>query len=63
VPVEYRMHLKNGRWLVYDVVIEGVSLVSNYRTQFNKIVQTESYDSLVQKLKERGMQPAASPRR
>ena len=61
VPVDYRMHLKDGRWLVYDVNIEGVSLVSNYRTQFNKVVQTESYESLVQKLKERGAAPAASP--
>jgi phospholipid transport system substrate-binding protein len=63
VPVDYRMHLKDGRWRVYDVVIEGVSLVSNYRTQFNKIVQTESYDSLVQKLRARGAEPAASPGR
>jgi len=62
VPVDYRMHLKDGRWRVYDVIIEGVSLVSNYRTQFNKIVQTESYDSLVQKLKARTATPAASPR-
>jgi phospholipid transport system substrate-binding protein len=61
IPVDYRMHLKDGRWRVYDVIIEGVSLVSNYRTQFNKIVQTESYDSLVQKLKTRGAAPAASP--
>jgi phospholipid transport system substrate-binding protein len=63
VPVDYRMHFKNGRWLVYDVIIEGVSLVANYRTQFNKIVQTESYQALVQKLKARDTEPAASPRR
>ena len=63
VPIEYRMHLKDSRWLVYDVIIEGVSLVSNYRTQFNKVVQTEGYDTLVQKLKERGAAPAASPGR
>jgi phospholipid transport system substrate-binding protein len=61
VPVDYRMHAKNGRWLVYDVIIEGVSLVSNYRTQFNKVVQTESYPSLVQKLKSKETEPAASP--
>jgi len=63
MPVDYRMHLKDSRWRVYDVIIEGVSLVSNYRTQFNKIVQTESYDSLVQKLKARSASPAASPGR
>ena len=60
MPVDYRMHLRDGQWRVYDVIIEGVSLVSNYRTQFNKIVQTESYDSLVQKLRARAATPAAS---
>ena len=42
---------KGDRWLVYDVIIEGVSLVSNYRTQFNKIIQTASFEDLVQKLR------------
>ncbi len=52
VPVDYRMLRKGGdRWLVYDVNIEGVSLVSNYRTQFNKIIQTSSYGELVKKMK------------
>ncbi|HXH85092.1 MAG TPA: ABC transporter substrate-binding protein [Candidatus Tectomicrobia bacterium] len=51
IPLEYRMHRKGDRWLVYDVVIEGVSLVSNYRTQFNKIIQTSSYQELVKKMK------------
>ena len=60
VPIDYRMHLKDGRWLVYDVIIEGVSLVSNYRTQFNKVVQTESYPSLVQKLRSKEAEPAAN---
>jgi phospholipid transport system substrate-binding protein len=64
IPVDYRMHLRNGRWLVYDVIIEGVSLVSNYRTQFNKIVQTESYDALVQRLRAKeAAEPSASPGR
>ena len=51
VPVDYRMLKRGDRWLVYDVNIEGVSLVSNYRTQFNKIIQTASYNDLVQKMK------------
>ena len=45
------MHKKADRWLVYDVIIEGVSLVSNYRTQFNKIIQTSSFQELVKKMK------------
>ena len=53
VPIEYRMLKKGERWLVYDVIIEGVSLVSNYRTQFNKIIQTSSYAELVKKMKSR----------
>jgi len=51
VPIDYRMLKRGDRWLVYDVNIEGVSLVSNYRTQFNKIIQTASYNELVQKMK------------
>jgi phospholipid transport system substrate-binding protein len=58
IPVDYRMHLRDGRWLVYDVVIEGVSLVANYRTQFNKIIQTSSYEELMQKLKSKALAPA-----
>src|SRR6266705_6056375 len=38
IPIEYRMLKRGDKWLVYDVVIEGVSLISNYRTQFNKII-------------------------
>ena len=51
IPIEYRMHKKGDRWLVYDVTIEGVSLIANYRTQFNKIIQTASYQELVKKMK------------
>lgn len=49
--LDYRLMKKdNGAWMVYDVVIEGVSLVSNYRTQFNKIISTNGYPELVKKL-------------
>jgi phospholipid transport system substrate-binding protein len=48
--LDYRMINQNGKWMVYDVVIEGVSLVSNYRTQFNKIVTSNGYPELVKKL-------------
>jgi phospholipid transport system substrate-binding protein len=51
IPIEYRMHKVGDRWLVYDVVIEGVSLVANYRTQFNKIIQTSSFEELMNKMK------------
>jgi phospholipid transport system substrate-binding protein len=48
--LDYRLLRENGKWMVYDVVIEGVSLVSNYRTQFNKIITTNGYNELVKKL-------------
>ena len=53
IPVDYRMLRRGDRWLVYDVSIEGVSLVANYRAQFNKIIQTASYQGLVDKLRSR----------
>jgi phospholipid transport system substrate-binding protein len=53
VPIDYRLHLRGGRWYVYDVTIEGVSLVNNYRTQFNAIIRTSSFDELVKKMKTR----------
>jgi phospholipid transport system substrate-binding protein len=48
--LDYRLLKENGNWMVYDVVIEGVSLVSNYRNQFNKIITSEGYPGLVKKL-------------
>ena len=51
VPVDYRLSREKDRWRVYDVIIEGVSLVANYRTQFNKIIQTSSYDDLVKRMR------------
>jgi phospholipid transport system substrate-binding protein len=51
IPVDYRMFLKSDRWRAYDVNIEGVSLVSNYRTQFNTVIQRTGYPDLVTKLK------------
>lgn len=53
IPVEYRL-MKNGdSWFIYDVSIEGVSLVNNYRTQFNSIISQSSYENLVKKLREK----------
>jgi phospholipid transport system substrate-binding protein len=49
--LDYRLAKKNNEWLVYDVVIEGVSLVANYRGQFNHIIQTQGYDELVKQLR------------
>ena len=50
IPVDYRLHRVGDRWLVYDVAIEGVSLVANYRAQFNRIIQASSFRGLIAKL-------------
>jgi phospholipid transport system substrate-binding protein len=51
VPVESRMLHRGDRWLIYDVLIENVSLIANYRSQFDRIVRTSSYEELVRRLK------------
>jgi phospholipid transport system substrate-binding protein len=62
LPIEYRLHLVDSRWVVYDVLIDGMSFVSTYRAQFNRVIQTSSYDDLVQKLRLREMENTASER-
>jgi len=56
IPVDYKIFRKNGRWEVYDIIIEGVSLVNNYRTQFNQIIRSGSYEELVSRLKKKLME-------
>ncbi|EFK09125.1 toluene tolerance protein Ttg2D [delta proteobacterium NaphS2] len=53
VEVLYRLKDLNGDWRVYDISIEGVSMVNNYRKQFNSIIVRSSYNELVKKLKEK----------
>ncbi|MGE0824762.1 MAG: phospholipid-binding protein MlaC [Candidatus Binatia bacterium] len=48
--LNYRLHKVEGRWLVYDVVIENISLVQNYRNQFNRILSKSSYEDLVKRI-------------
>lgn len=50
IEVNYKMILDKGEWKVYDFLIEGVSMIRNYRSQFTKIIRKESFDALVQRL-------------
>jgi len=50
IGVDYKLIEENGNWKVYDFVIEGVSMIRNYRSQFTKIIRRDSYEVLVQKL-------------
>lgn len=51
VPVEGRLHWRHDRWLVYDILIEGVSLVGNYRSQFDRIIRMSSWEELMRRLR------------
>lgn len=53
IPMDYRLINKNSDWHVYDVVVDGVSLVNNYRGQFSKILRTSSYPELVDQLRKK----------
>jgi len=61
IPLDYRLLNKDAEWRVYDVVVDGVSLVNNYRGQFAKIIKTSSYEDLVEKLKKKSTAKALSP--
>jgi phospholipid transport system substrate-binding protein len=52
IPINYVM-IKRDQWLVYDVSVEGVSLVKNYRTQFTKILTKETPEALIQRIKDK----------
>jgi phospholipid transport system substrate-binding protein len=64
MPLEYRMRNSDARWQVYDLSIDGISLISNYRAQFNKVIRLDSYDILVTRLKSHQTEfstPVAAP--
>jgi phospholipid transport system substrate-binding protein len=53
IPMDYRLFLKQEKWYAYDIIADGVSLVKNYRSQFEKVIRTDSYQELVRRLRER----------
>ena len=60
--VDYRLHIRDGRWRVYDVLIDGVSFVSTSRSQFDRIITAESYETLVSKLRQKNGDMAVAER-
>ncbi|MGE5305392.1 MAG: phospholipid-binding protein MlaC [Alphaproteobacteria bacterium] len=49
--VDYKLELVDGKWKIYDVVAENISLVNNYRSQFNRVLTKSSFDDLIQRIK------------
>lgn len=55
VPMDYRLIAKDGKWYAYDIIVDGVSLVKNYRSQFTGIIRSSSYADLVRRLRDRAV--------
>jgi phospholipid transport system substrate-binding protein len=51
--VNYKLHLVNGKWRIYDVVAENISVVNNYRAQFHRVIVNSSFQELMEKMKQR----------
>jgi phospholipid transport system substrate-binding protein len=60
IPIDYRLIKKDEKWKVYDVVIEGVSLVSNYRSQFNSILTNKTPEYLMDTLRKKASESEKS---
>ncbi|MBK6846582.1 MAG: ABC transporter substrate-binding protein [Proteobacteria bacterium] len=56
--IQYKMRRGTGGWMVYDVITDDVSVVRNYRSQFNRIIQRQSYNALLEKLRRKLKDPA-----
>lgn len=63
LPMDYRLLFHDNRWQAYDIIIDGVSLVSNYRSQFQKIIRESSHEELVKRLRERTAIDDSKPKR
>jgi phospholipid transport system substrate-binding protein len=62
IPIEYRLYQTGPRWAVYDVVLEGVSFVSTYRSQFDRVIQTTSFSRLIERLRQKDIDIVAVQR-
>jgi phospholipid transport system substrate-binding protein len=59
VPIEYRLHRLSDRWAVYDIIIDNVSLLGTYRSQFDRIIQTSSFAELLKRMRQKEQGPLA----
>ena len=56
----FRLHRTDGKWKVYDAVVEDISMISNYRSQFDRVISSSSYEGLVKKLSRRRLANSAA---
>ena len=57
VSLNYRAHFVGGEWRVYDVIVENISMVNNYRSQFNRVITNASYEELLRRLRDKAAFP------
>ena len=62
IPLDYHMHVRDGSWRIYDVVVQGISFIASYRTQFDRAIRAESYGSLRERLQKKATETAADQR-
>ena len=60
IRVDYRTHWADGKWMVYDIIVEDISLTGNYRNQFNRVINNQGYPELVRLLQDKLEQIKAS---
>jgi phospholipid transport system substrate-binding protein len=60
--LNYRLRQAGKEWKIYDVVVENISIVNNYRSQFNRIIANQSYDELIRRLRDKQIQTAVEKR-
>lgn len=60
IHVDYRTHWEDGKWMVYDIIVEDISLTGNYRNQFNRVINNQGYPELVRLLQDKLQQLKAS---
>jgi phospholipid transport system substrate-binding protein len=59
IPLDYRLHVRDGSWRIYDVAVQGVSFIASYRTQFDRVIRAESYSSLRERLQKKATETTA----
>jgi phospholipid transport system substrate-binding protein len=59
IALDYRLIRKDGKWKVYDVLVDGASFVSSYRSEFDRVIQSAGYESLVERMRAKGVVPVA----
>ena len=59
IPLDYRLHVRDGSWRIYDVAVQGISFIASYRTQFDRVIRAESYSSLRERLQKKATETTA----